>query len=247
MVISKLLETDNCCQDKGWEIDRLRERQSKILWIALGINLGMFVLELTFGLLSGSTALLADSLDMLGDALVYGFTLYVVGRSDRWKAGAALIKGVVMAGFGTMILIQICFSLLFPELPDFRMMGSIGLIALVANGTCLLLLTRHRGDDLNMRSTWLCSRNDIIANVGLLAAAAGVFVSGSPLPDLFVALVVTAVFIKSSVYVIQQAITTLKSTKYHQKLLGPKQSVVLLPSSCSTTTCLTNACRCKAI
>ena len=247
MPIIKLSEMDNCCQDKGWEIDRLRERQSKILWIALGINLGMFVLELTFGLLSGSTALLADSLDMLGDALVYGFTLYVVGRSDRWKASAALIKGVVMAGFGTMILIQICFSLLFPELPDFRMMGSIGVIALVANGTCLLLLTRHRGDDLNMRSTWLCSRNDIIANLGLVAAAASVFVFGSPLPDLVVALVVTAVFIKSSVYVIQRAVTTLRSTKYRENLIKPRQPVVLLLSSCPARTCPANSCHCKAI
>jgi len=84
---------DSCCQDKSCEIDRLRERQSKVLWIVLGINVCMFALEVTVGLLSGSTALLADSLDMLGDALVYGFSLYVVGRSDRWKAGAALLKG----------------------------------------------------------------------------------------------------------------------------------------------------------
>ena len=84
MPISKLLEMDNCCQDKSLEMDRLRERQSKILWIVLGINVSMFALEVTVGLLAGSTALLADSLDMLGDALVYGFTLYVFGRSDSW-------------------------------------------------------------------------------------------------------------------------------------------------------------------
>ena len=171
----------------------------------------------------------------------------MVGRSDRWKASAALIKGVVMAGFGAMVLLQVGISLLFPELPDFRMMGIIGIVALVANGICLFLLTRHRGDDLNMRSTWLCSRNDIIANVGLVAAAAGVFVFGSPLPDLVVALVVTAVFIKSSVYIIQQAITTLRSTEYHEKFVEPRQSVGLLLSSCPARTCPANACRCKAI
>ena len=241
-----LVEMDNCCQDKSLEMDRLRDRQSKILWIVLVINVSMFALEVTVGLLAGSTALLADSLDMLGDALVYGFSLYVVGRSNRWKASAALIKGVVMAGFGTMILIQICFSLLFPELPDYRMMGIIGIVALVANGTCLLLLTQHRGDDLNMRSTWLCSRNDIIANVGLVAAAAGVFVFGSPLPDLFVALFVTVVFIKSSVYVIQQAVITLRSTEYQEDLIDPRQPVVLLLTSCPARTCPANACLCKA-
>ena len=247
MPISKLLEMDNCCQDKSLEMDRLRERQSKILWIVLGINVSMFAVEVTVGLLAGSTALLADSLDMLGDALVYGFSLYVVGRSDKWKASAALIKGVLMAGFGTMVLLQVGISFLFPELPDYRMMGAIGIVALVANGTCLLLLTQHRGDDLNMRSTWLCSRNDIIANVGLVAAAAGVLVFGSPLPDLIVALVVTAVFIKSSVYVIQQAVTTLRSTEYQENLINPRQPVVLLLSSCPERTCPANACRCKAI
>ena len=244
MPISKLLEMDNCCQDKSLEMDRLRERQSKILWIVLGINVSMFALEVTVGLLAGSTALLADSLDMLGDALVYGFSLYVVGRSDKWKASAALIKGVLMAGFGTMVLLQVGISFLFPELPDYRMMVVIGIVALVANGTCLLLLTQHRGDDLNMRSTWLCSRNDIIANVGLVAAAACVFVFGSPLPDLIVALVVTAVFIKSSVYVIQQAVTTLRSTEYQENPIDPRQPVLL--TSSPVRSCPENACLCNA-
>ena len=247
MPISKLLEMDNCCQDKSLEMDRLRERQSKILWIVLGINISMFAIEVTVGLLASSTALLADSLDMLGDALVYGFSLYVVGRSDKWKASAALIKGVVMAGFGAMVLLQVGISFLFPEIPDYRMMGVIGIVALVANGTCLLLLTQHRGDDLNMRSTWLCSRNDIIANVGLVAAAASVFVFGSPLPDLVLALVVTAVFIKSSVYIIQQAVTTLRKSEYHESLIKPRQPVVLLLSSCPARTCPANWCHCKSI
>ena len=97
---------DSCCQDKACELEALRVRQSRTLWIVLGINGGMFGLELILGLLAGSTALLADSLDMLGDALVYGFSLYVVGRSTRWRAGAALMKGVIMAGFGLMVLSQ---------------------------------------------------------------------------------------------------------------------------------------------
>ena len=238
---------DSCCQDKAWEIDRLRGRQSKVLWTVLVINFCMFALEVTVGLLAGSTALLADSLDMLGDAMVYGFSLYVVGRSDRWKAGAALLKGVVMAGFGVLVLVQVGISLLFPELPDFRVMGIIGVMALVANGSCLLLLTRHRGADLNMRSTWLCSRNDIIANVCVVTAAAGVFIFSSPLPDLVVALVITAVFIKSSAHVIQQAVITLRSPACQESLVESRQSVVFFLSNCPTKTCLPNACRCKAV
>jgi len=109
------------------------------------------------------------------------------------------------------------------------------------------LLTRHSGDDLNMRSTWLCSRNDIIANVGVLAAAAGVFIVGSPWPDLVVALAISAVFMKSSVYVVQQAVTTLRSAEQQETLIEPSQPVVFLLSSCPANTCPANACRCHAI
>ena len=147
---------DSCCQDKACELEALRGRQSRIMWTVLGINGGMFGLEMIIGLLAGSTALLADSLDMLGDALVYGFSLYVVSRSTRWRAGAALLKGVIMGGFGLMVLAQAGYRLASPEVPDFQLMGITGALALAANVTCLRLLTRHRDDDLNMRSTWIC-------------------------------------------------------------------------------------------
>ena len=201
---------DNCCQDKSCELEALRGHQSKVLWIALAINGVMFGLEFFVGLLAGSTSLLADSLDMLGDALVYGFTLYVVGLSARWQASAALLKGIVMAGFGIMVLAQAGYHLMSPEVPDFRIMGATGVLALLANGTCLILLTRRRNDDLNMRSTWLCSRNDIIANVGILIAAAGVLASGSRWPDLAVGLLITTVYMRAPVYVIRQATTALR-------------------------------------
>ncbi|HIM36404.1 MAG TPA: cation transporter [Dehalococcoidia bacterium] len=200
---------NSCCQAKSCELEAFRGRQSKVLWIALAINGGMFGLEFFVGLQTGSTSLLADSLDMLGDALVYGFTLYVVGLSVRWKASAALLKGIIMAGFGIMVLAQAGYHLVSSDVPDFRIMGAIGVLALLANGTCLLLLTRRRNDDLNMRSTWLCSRNDIIANVGILIAAVGVFASGSRWPDLAIGLIITAVYIWSAVYVIRQATTAL--------------------------------------
>ena len=237
----------SCCEDKSLEVDRLRERQFKVLWVVLGINACMFALEVTVGLLAGSTALLADSLDMLGDALVYGFSLYVVGRNDRWKAGAALLKGVLMAGFGAMVLVHVGVSLLFAETPDFRIMAITGVVALVANGTCLFLLTRHRGDDLNMRSTWLCSRNDIIANVGVVAAAAVVFLVGSPWPDLVVGLVITVVFLRSSVYVVQQAVAKLRSIENQEALVEDLQPIVLLSNNCLANVCSAGSCRCQTI
>jgi Co/Zn/Cd efflux system component len=204
----------------------------------------MFCLEATIGLLSGSIALLADSLDMLGDALVYGFSLYVVGRSDRWRASAALLKGVIMAGFGAMVLVQVGISALFPEVPDFRLMAITGVLALAANGTCLLLLTRHRTDDLNMRSTWLCSRNDIIANAGVLVAAVGVFISGSLWPDLVVGLVITAVFMRSAVHVVRQAVTALHRPDYAGTPGVFAQPVLLQFGRCPAGTCPANACLC---
>ena len=213
---------DNCCQDKSCELEALRGHQSKVLWIALAINGAMFGLEFFVGLLAGSTSLLADSLDMLGDALVYGFTLYVVGLSARWQASAALLKGIVMAGFGIMVLAQAGYHLMSPEVPDFRIMGATGVLALLANGTCLILLTRRRNDDLNMRSTWLCSRNDIIANVGILIAAVGVLASGSRWPDLAIGLLITTVYMRSAVYVIRQATTALRLPEYRE---APKESI----------------------
>ena len=120
-------------------------------------------------------------------------------------------------------------------------------MALVANGTCLFLLTRHRGDDLNMRSTWLCSRNDIIANVGVVAAAAVVFLVGSPWPDLVVGLVITVVFLRSSVYVVQQAVTKLRSIENQEGLIENRQPIVLLPNNCSVNVCPDGSCLCQII
>ncbi|HEU0022460.1 MAG TPA: cation diffusion facilitator family transporter [Dehalococcoidia bacterium] len=219
---------DSCCQDKACELEALRGSQSRTLWWVLGINGGMFGLEVVIGILAGSTALLADSLDMLGDALVYGFSLYVVGRSGRWRAGAALMKGVIMGGFGVMVLAQAGYRLVLPEVPDFQLMGITGTLALAANVTCLLLLTRHRNDDLNMRSTWICSRNDIIANLGVLAAAVAVFATGSMWPDLAVGLLITVVFLRSSVYVVRQAVAELRRPAVQEVLRVSGQPVMLV-------------------
>lgn len=199
----------DCCNDAACEIEKLRDRQRATLKIILAINLTMFGVEITAGLLAGSTALLADSLDMLGDALVYGFSLYVVARSDDWKAVSALIKGVVMAVFGCFVLWHASFKFLHPEIPQFDTMASIGLLALAANSICLAMLWRHRDEDINMRSVWLCSRNDIIANSAVLLAAASVWLADSQWPDLIVGLAIAALFLHSAYRVIRTATVTL--------------------------------------
>ena len=159
----------------------LREKHKNVLIIVLVINAALFVVEATSALLANSTALLADSLDMLGDSLVYGFSLYVIWRSAAWKAKAALLKGAIMALFGAGVLLEVIHKTISGIVPGAGTMGIIGVLVLLGNAICFLLLYRHRTDDLNMRSTWLCSRNDIIANVSVLVAAAGVAILNSQL------------------------------------------------------------------
>jgi len=201
----------DCCNDKACEIDALRGRQSATLKIVLAINAVMFVVELTAGLLGNSVSLVADSLDMLGDALVYGFSLYVVARGAAMKARAALFKGLIMAGFGFFVLGQAIYRIAVPQLPVFEAIGAIGLLALAANGVCFYLLWRHRADDINMSSVWLCSRNDIIANVSVLFAAAGVWLTQSGWPDIAVGLALAALFLRSALHVLRESIKELRA------------------------------------
>ncbi|MEN6336118.1 MAG: cation diffusion facilitator family transporter [Phycisphaerales bacterium] len=198
----------DCCTDAACEIDKLRQGQRSTLKVVLAINLVMFVIEVVAGLLAGSTALLADSLDMLGDALVYGFSLYVVARSDAWKAGSALLKGGIMAASGVFALGYAVYKLLNPHVPPAETVGGIGLLALAANSLCLFLLWSHRAEDVNMRSVWLCSRNDIIANTSVLAAAGVIWLGGSQWPDLVVGVGIAALFLHSSLRVVQDAART---------------------------------------
>jgi Co/Zn/Cd efflux system component len=203
---------DTCCQDKELELEQLRHHQARTLRIVLAVNATMFVLEFGVGLVAGSVALQADSLDMLGDSLVYGLSLYVLARNARWRASVALLKGSVMLLFGLGVLIETGLKFLAGGVPEAPSMGLMGGLALLANATCLILLTRHKADDLNMRSTWLCSRNDIIANTGVLLAAGLVLVTHSGLPDLLVGLVITAVFLQSALYVLRAGLRDWRTT-----------------------------------
>ncbi|HVF62864.1 MAG TPA: cation transporter [Casimicrobiaceae bacterium] len=194
-----------CCSDKSHALDKLRERQSSTLRIVLAINAVMFVVEFASGVVAGSLALLADSLDMLGDALVYGFSLYVVGLGLVWKMRAARIKAAVMAAFGLLVLGQIVYRLIHPGLPSAETMSVVAVVALVANGICFALLVRHRSEDINMRSVWLCSRNDLVANVAVLIAAVGVALAASPWPDVVAGALICALFLRSSWVVAREA------------------------------------------
>jgi cation diffusion facilitator family transporter len=217
-----------CCQDKACEVEALQESQTKVLWTVLGINGVMFVVELVVGFLAGSVALLADSLDMLGDTLVYGFSLFAVGRALHWRARSALLKGGIMALFGLGVLVQTGYKVVVPTAPEASLMGLAALVALAANGTCLYLLTRHRADDINMRSTWLCSRNDIIANAGVIVAAGATALTGAVWPDLLTGLLITAVFLRSALTVVREAVRE------------------LYPTRCPSGHCLADACACRA-
>lgn len=192
---------DDCC-----EIRPVHAQQRRVLRVVLWINLGMFLAELVAGIIAHSTALLADSADMLGDAIVYGFSLYVIARAPVWQSRAALLKGIIMAAFGIGIVVEVAAKLARGLTPEAAIMWAVALAALVANASVLVLLRRHRADDINMRSAWLCSRNDVIANGGVLLAALGVGLSGSAWPDILVGLGIAVLFATSAVGVIREAL-----------------------------------------
>jgi cation diffusion facilitator family transporter len=201
----------SCCEDKSCEVTGLRESHGRVLWIVLAINALMFLVEGWAGLLAHSTSLLADALDMLGDALVYGFSLFVLARSARWQVGAALAKGGFMLAFGLGVLGEGLYKVFHPMMPGVETMGIVGGLALAANLVCFSLLYRHRGDNLNMGSTWLCSRNDLIANVGVLLAAGGSYLLTSRWPDLIVGGIIAGLFLSSALSVLSQAIRALQT------------------------------------
>jgi cation diffusion facilitator family transporter len=200
----------SCCENKSCEIESLRKNQGHVLKWVLFINAVMFLVEYTAGLLAHSTALLGDSLDMLGDALVYGFSLYVLYRSAKWLAVSALFKGLIMLAFGLFVLAEASYKIINPILPSAELIGSIGILALAANLLCLRLLWKHRSDDINMRSVWLCSRNDVIANSGVILAAIAVWLLQSRWPDIIIGLAIALLFLRSAWHVLSESITQLR-------------------------------------
>lgn len=183
----------------------LQDRQRGVLRAVLGINAVMFLVIAAAALYGDSTALLADSLDNLGDALTYGLSLYVVSRGAAAKARVALFKGGLILLAALVVAAQIVHRLLVPGVPVFEVMGVFSLLGLAANGLCFWLLWRHRHDDVNMSSVWECSRNDIAANLSVFAAAGGVALTGAAWPDLLVALGLVVLLLRSAWRVIAAA------------------------------------------
>lgn len=185
--------------------DGLDPHYKRALWIVIAINAGMFLVETAAGHLAGSQALQADALDFLGDTLTYGISLAVIGASLSTRAAAALFKGLSLTLMGLWVLGATAYSILVLGLPRAEIMGGIGFLALAANVTSVLLLMRYKDGDANVRSVWLCSRNDAIGNVAVMGAAGAVWVTASPWPDLAVAAAMAALFLNSSSLILRQA------------------------------------------
>lgn len=193
-----------CC-DQGCALDGLRARQRSTLRAVLAINAVMFFVIVAAALYGRSTALLADSLDNLGDALTYGLSLYAVARGARVKAQVALFKGLLIFLAAGVVATQLFYRLFVPSVPLFEVMGVFSLLGLAANVLCLGLLWRHRHEDVNMSSVWECSRNDIISNLAVFVAAGAVWLVGAGWPDLVVAALLVVVLLRSAWRVIRSA------------------------------------------
>ena len=197
----------DCCAHKGPELERLARHaeQRRVLVVVLLLNAAMFFAEFTAGLIAGSAALMADSVDMLGDATVYGVSLYALSRSHRWKAGAAVAKGLFILALGVGVLVQIGVKLKTGVPPMTAPMFVLALMALAVNLMTLRLMWRFRALDVNMSSSVECSRNDALANVGVLVAAGAVALTGSFWPDIIVATIIAALFLRSALRMLAEA------------------------------------------
>ena len=197
--------SDACCEESPQAASALAARHRDVLWTVLAINFGLFLVEVVAGLRAGSSALLGDSLDMLGDALVYAASLYVVGRSAQAQARVAVGKGLLMGALAASVFVDALARIASQVPPSSAVVGGVGALALAGNAACFALLYRHRADNLNFRSTWLCSRNDLIANVAVLASAGLVAASASRWPDALVGIALAALWLRTSRRVLGEA------------------------------------------
>lgn len=185
----------------------------RVLWVVLALNAIMFVVEGIAGWLGRSAALQGDSLDFLGDAANYGIALFVLGRSVTWKAGSALVKGLTMGAFGVFVLATVAWRAMTGAVPEAAAMGVIGLLALAVNLSVAVMLFKFRQGDANMRSVWICSRNDSIANIAVIAAGGLVALTGQGWPDWAVGLLIAGIALQGSVSIVRQASGELREAR----------------------------------
>jgi Co/Zn/Cd efflux system component len=184
----------------------------RVLWAVLAINAAMFAVEVAAGLAAGSASLQADALDFLGDAGNYAISLFVVGMALRYRAMAALLKGATMGVLGLWVLGVTAWHVWHGTLPDSFTMGAVGTAALVSNAISFGLLWAYRGGDSNMRSAWICTRNDVLGNLAVLAAALGVFGAGTGWPDVAVAVVMASLALQGAYLVLAQSWSELRGS-----------------------------------
>jgi Co/Zn/Cd efflux system component len=198
------------CSENNPVVEEFREHQKNTLVKVLWINAVMFVVIACAAFYGGSTTLLSDSVDNLGDALTYGFSLYVVSQSVKAKARVALFKGVLILLGASVVISQVVWKLMYPVVPTYEVMGVFGLAGVAANGVCLWLLWPHRSEDINMSSVFECSGNDMASSTSVLLAAVGVWLFDSGWPDIIVASLLSIVLFKSAVHVIRNAVQEMK-------------------------------------
>ncbi len=200
----------NCC-GSDIKFDGMSRAYKRALVIVIGLNATLFAVEIVAGQLSGSKALQADALDFLGDTITYGVTLVAIGHSLVWRSRAALLKGLSLALMGSWVLGATVYNIIYPGIPEAMTMGVVGFLALLANVASVALLYAFRDGDANIRSVWLCSRNDAIGNVAVMVAASGVWATTSGWPDLIVAGLMASLFLYSAFQIIRQARAEMKS------------------------------------
>lgn len=203
--------TDHCSAQKRPVSPQFR----RALWIALFVNIVMFGVEFAAGLRADSVSLLADAVDFLGDAANYGLSLFVLSMLPVWRSRAAMLKGLTMGAYGVFVLIQAGWNATAGIVPEASIMGAVGLLALIANVLVAALLYAFREGDANMRSVWLCSRNDAIGNAAVILAAVGVFGTATAWPDLAVAVGMGLLALAAAQAVIRQARQELKAEAAH--------------------------------
>jgi len=202
-----------CCTPPPLNLDPHRGNAAayrRILWGVLAINAVMFLVEIGAGLAAGSASLQADALDFLGDAANYAISLIVVGMALRYRASAALAKGATMGLFGLWVIGTVIWHSVHGTLPSAFTMGAVGIAALAANAASFGLLWAYRGGDANMRSAWICTRNDVLGNLAVLLAALGVFGTGTGWPDVIVAAIMAALALQGATTVVQQSLKELR-------------------------------------
>ena len=203
-----------CCGHDA-KFDGVSADYKRRLWIVIALNAAMFIVEMTAGHLAKSQALQADALDFLGDALTYGISFAVIGASIRIRTNAALAKGISLLLMGLWVMGSTVYRVFYIGIPEAEIMGVVGFLALLTNLASVLLLVRYKDGDANVRSVWLCSRNDAIGNVAVMFAAVGVWGTASGWPDLAVAMIMASLFLSSAFQIVKQALAERREAVAH--------------------------------